>query len=316
MNKMNVLVTGCGGDIGQSIGKILGELAEVEHVFGIDISDKHAGKFIYKHFELGPPVKAAHYLDYLKDQIRAKQIDLVIPIAEPELRFYSHHAIEKETLGVPILKANRASMQVGFDKLLTADFLQQTGLPYPKTVVATQVQGIGEYPMILKSRTGSGSKDIAKIANPGQLERHLDGIDKDQYILQEYIDGAEGEFTCGLFRSQAGEVRSIQFKRELMGGFSGYGEKTALPEIEELLHRLAMALDLEGAINVQLRLREGVPYVFEINPRFSSTVYFRHLFGFRDVEWSIADAMGRTLPPYHAAEKLSKFYKGFNEFVE
>lgn len=313
---MNVLVTGCGGDIGQSIGKILAELDEVGNTFGIDINDRHAGKFIYNHFELGPPVKAAHYLDYIKDQIHTKQIDLVIPVAEPELRFYSHRAIEKETLGVPILKANLKSMQVGFDKLLTADFLQQTGLPYPKTVTATQAQGIGEYPVILKSRTGSGSKDVVKIANPKQLELHLDCIDKDEYILQEYIDDVEGEFTCGLFRSKQGEVRSIQFKREMMGSASGYGEKTALPEIEELLQQLAVALDLEGSINVQLRLREGVPYVFEINPRFSSTVYFRHLFGFRDVEWSIADAMGRTLPPYRAAEKLSKFYKGFHEFVD
>ena len=41
MNKaLNILVTGCGGDIGQSIGKILSKSSYTKNLFGIDISDK------------------------------------------------------------------------------------------------------------------------------------------------------------------------------------------------------------------------------------------------------------------------------------
>ena len=50
MNKRyNVLVTSCGGDIGQSIGKILKNLNCL--AFGWDISSNNASKFIYDHFE-------------------------------------------------------------------------------------------------------------------------------------------------------------------------------------------------------------------------------------------------------------------------
>jgi carbamoyl-phosphate synthase large subunit len=52
---------------------------------------------------------------------------------------------------------------------------------------------------------------------------------------------------------------------------------------------VAKALQLRGSINIQLRLRDGYPYIFEINPRFSSTVVARHKLGFSDVLWSLQD---------------------------
>lgn len=43
---MKILVTSFGGDISQSIGKILLEKEQIE-LHGCDISDKNAGKFIF-----------------------------------------------------------------------------------------------------------------------------------------------------------------------------------------------------------------------------------------------------------------------------
>ena len=47
-DKLKVLVTGCGGDIGQSIGKILKSKPELfTLVIGADLHQDHAGKFIF-----------------------------------------------------------------------------------------------------------------------------------------------------------------------------------------------------------------------------------------------------------------------------
>jgi carbamoyl-phosphate synthase large subunit len=46
---------------------------------------------------------------------------------------------------------------------------------------------------------------------------------------------------------------------------------------------------------VQLRLTDKGPRVFEINPRFSSTVLMRHRMGFSDVLWAIEEAEGKTV---------------------
>ena len=45
--KINILVTGCGGDIGQSVGKILRGTSFINKLIGTDIHDKHPGKFIF-----------------------------------------------------------------------------------------------------------------------------------------------------------------------------------------------------------------------------------------------------------------------------
>ena len=129
------------------------------------------------------------------------------------------------------------------------------------------------------------------------------------------MDGTSGEFTCGLYRSASGTVRAIILKRELIGGFSGYGEVIENPQIEALLIELAEKLELRGSINVQLRISNGKPVVFEINPRFSSTVLFRHMLGFQDLVWAVEERLGLSLSPYQGVQSGCKFYKGFQEYI-
>ncbi|MEY3501426.1 MAG: hypothetical protein RL308_3099, partial [Bacteroidota bacterium] len=136
------------------------------------------------------------------------------------------------------------------------------------------------------------------------------------FIVQEFLDGDREEYTCGLFRSKSGVVRTIILKRELMGGFTGYAEIVKNTDIENLLTKISDKLNLIGSINVQLRLTQKGPVVFEINPRFSSTVRFRHLLGFKDVEWSIEDKLELKISDYIDDSEGKKIYKGFNEYVQ
>jgi carbamoyl-phosphate synthase large subunit len=48
-------------------------------------------------------------------------------------------------------------------------------------------------------------------------------------------------------------------------------------------------------MNIQMRLTDKGPRVFEINPRFSSTVLMRHRLGFSDVLWAIDEAEGKLI---------------------
>ena len=310
----NILVTGCGGDIGQSIGKILLEAPFTRKLFGIDISDKNAAQFIYPYFSVGLPFTDPNYLKSLEKFIEVNAIDIVIPIAEPELRFFSSKNILTNIGRAKMITASRFALEVGFDKLKTAEFLKKEGLPYPKTFLAKSLKSIDIFPVILKSRTGSGSKDIHKINSQEEFLFYTKNI-KEDYVVQEFISGDQGEFTCGVFRSSNKEIRSQIFRRQLIGGYSGYGEIIENKMITSLLEKIAIKLDLLGSINVQLRFSEESPKVFEINPRFSSTVLFRHLFGFKDLEWSIRDQLGDDLMVYIEPKLGGKFYKGFNEYI-
>jgi carbamoyl-phosphate synthase large subunit len=312
-DKLNILVTGCGGDIGQSIGKILNEYTLVNNLYGCDISDKNAAKFIFSNFFIGLACNDPKYISNLENIVKEKNIDLIIPISEPELRFLSKLKISK--IGkADLILASAEALEVGFDKLNTANFLKKENLPFPITHSVTTIDVIDKFPVILKSRTGSGSSNVSIVRDNDSFV----SIKKSNpdFIVQEFLDGDSGEFTCGVFRSKGGIIRCIILKRELMGGFTGYGEVIENKEIEKLLHNLAAKLQLTGSINVQLRLTSKGPVVFEINPRFSSTVRFRHLFGFKDVEWSIEDRLDIPLSNYNETAVGKKLYKGFNEYIQ
>lgn len=312
---LNILVTGCGGDIGQSIGKILLKSNYTKNLFGIDISDKNAAQFIYPNFSVGLRFTHPDYLKRLELFIEEHAIDIIIPIAEPELRFFSAQNI-LDTIGrAKMITASSLALEIGFDKFKTAEFLKNENLPFPKTFLAKELKSIESFPVILKSKTGSGSKDIHMI---NTMEEFLFYTRKDieNYVVQEFITDKNGEFTCGLFRSSVGEIRSQIFKRELTGGYSGYGEVIENNDIKALLEKLAVKLDLVGSINVQLRITENLPKVFEINPRFSSTVLYRHIFGFEDLLWSIEDKLGYELSDYKENAIGRKFYKGFEEYIK
>ena len=312
-DKLKVLVTGCGGDIGQSIGKILKSKPELfTLVIGADIHQDHAGKFIFDKCYTVPRCNVNGYQLEVLNIIKQNEVDFLIPISEPELRQMEKQQYQDDFFSRPVIMANQRSLNIGFDKKLTSDFLALHDLPFPETSRITDYQK-GNYPVLIKSRDGSGSKSIHVVNNIDEMALYQK-IYPD-FIAQEFLIDDGGEFTCGLFRSKSGEVRDIILKRKLMGGFSGFGSREEHPAISKLLHQLAVLLDLRGSINVQLRLVNHTPMIFEINPRFSSTVLFRHMMGFEDVIWSIQDKLGFPISPYKLNKNVSKFYKGFIEYI-
>ena len=58
---------------------------------------------------------------------------------------------------------------------------------------------------------------------------------------------------------------------------------------------VAQGLGLRGSMNIQLRLTDKGPRIFEINPRISSTVLMRHRLGYTDVLWALDEVEGRSV---------------------
>ncbi len=311
--KYNILVTGCGGDIGQSIGKILKSSALFSNVIGCDMTDEHASIFIYDKVIIVPACKSSKYISSLEAVIKQELIDIILPISEPELRLLSVLRIEYTFLNKMLICANLKAMEIGFDKYATAIFLQRISLPFPVTKIIGDIID-PTFPLILKSRTGAGSKSIFVLNDIEEFKFYKRKYP--DFITQELLVNANEEYTCGVFKSIDGDLRTIIYRRKLVDSYSGFGVVVENEAIEQLLTTIADGLALRGSINVQLRLAEKGPCVFEINPRFSSTAMFRHLMGFEDIIWSIQDALGIPVSNYSKPLVGTKFYKGFTEYVK
>lgn len=305
-----VLVTGCGGDIGVSIGRILQEERLAESVVGCDVVEYHAGRLFFDSCFVVERASSPCYMESLQKLVESEGIDLVIPTSEPELRVLVEHDFWGKRY--MFLAASEMAMRVGFDKYQTAELLRHYGLPHPWTQVARGERPL-QMPCILKSRTGCGSKTV-HILTMENYQAFLPFAEDDMF--QELLTEEDAEYTCGLFRGRDTEIRTIVFRRKLRGGLTGSGLVEENHVIEDLLHNLATVLDLQGSINVQLRLREGEPCVFEINPRFSSTVRFRHKLGFADVLWSLQDHLRMPLSPYTHPKAGLRFYKIYEDVID
>jgi carbamoyl-phosphate synthase large subunit len=234
-------------------------------------------------------------------------------MSEAEIRLWYRSGYTQTFAGIPVVIPNKEVFDVAIDKLATAEFLKSLGSTYPWTSLVSDSTP-QELPCIVKSR-GTGDKGGVEIVDESSVAYFT--AKRAGNIWQEYLEG--DEYTAGVYGCQSGEIRIIVFKRKLSGGMTGYtmgGEVVDVPEITRVLTTLAKALKLKGSINVQLRLTKKGPVVFEINPRFSSTVVFRHKLGFTDLIWALEEKFGDPASPYVPPKTGTKVYKGYTEYVE
>jgi len=288
----NILITGIGGDIAQAVATLVREARPGARIVGSDVHEQHAGRLFADECAILPPARDTGYANALKALVASREIDLSIPVTEAEL------AVMAQALGNPPavrwVSPGPRVVAAGIDKLATAQAVSALGLPVPWTRAA----GDGpppQYPCVLKPRFGSGSRNIFVVDNAdeaGWLARKYPDA-----VFQELLEPADAEVTCAVYRTRDGRVATLQLLRRLAGGLTGWARVIRDEAVEGMCAAIARGLDLAGSMNVQLRITAAGPRVFEINPRFSSTVAMRHRLGFTDVAWTLDELDGRTVNP-------------------
>jgi len=312
--KINILATGCGGDLGASVARICKSSEIFNRVIGCNNHDDHFSKYLYDDYHVVENFDSSNYKKQIHDIVISEDIDIIVPLSEIELRLIHGRRLGDEYGGIPYLSANLESLEIGLDKLLTAKMLEQAELPFPQTHIFSEMEGRLSYPFIIKSRRGYGSNTVYLVEDSAQHQIYVS--DYPDFIAQEYLNVDDAEYTCGLFASKDSKTtRSIVMHRNLYEGTTSYGSVESFPDVDYILRQIAMELNLSGAINVQLRITQKGPVVFEINPRFSSTVRFRHLMGFEDFIWSVQDALKLPISEYHPPLPGTKFYRDSNEII-
>ena len=285
-----VLITGIGGDISQGVATILRENRPDLRLIGVDVHSQHGGHLFVDQFSLVPNAGAPDYVDAIKAIVKKYSVDVVIPMSEPELA--ATLPFLELPPGVKWITAGDRVVEVGLDKLKTMHALAGLGVPVPWTKPVCEGYPVS-YPCILKSRFGSGSRAVFTVANNEDVDylvkRYQDAI------FQEMLEPAEREVTCAVYRRRDGQVSSLLMLRRLTGGFTSWAKVIKDEETSLMCEVIAQGLDLRGSMNIQLRLTDQGPRVFEINPRFSSTVLMRHRLGYADVLWALDEAEGKSI---------------------
>lgn len=312
---MKILISAANSDISISIARILRMIYPHSMVIGIAPDGAWPGKNFYDVMKDIPFISdKENYLNNLNYIMDEYKIDLFIPISEKEIGLLSTLEIFQENKNVLI--NSKSLVDVCLDKFKTYLWLKEINVPVPESHLATEEEISLNDPAIAKLRKSAGSKNIFSIKDQASLtyfrQEYADELDN--YIIQRKISDINQEYTCALWRHD-NDFRYLILHRKLQGGLTGEAQVVENANIENALNKIQKNIEGDFFINVQLRLENEIPYVFEINPRFSSTLMMRHLIGFQDLAWTIKVKLNLNVPLYSKVRSGTRIYRLAQELV-
>ncbi len=291
--KTNVLLTGAGGDQAIFIWKALKQSYLDTHIVACDCNYLSVGLYRTSSSYVIPSVDSESYLPRLKEIMLAEKIDIVMTGGRGEMMLLAEHAqeIRKET-GAYVVAPPFEILKVAADKWKLVSFLKSNGFNYPHSCLPDDRTALElflqekTYPFIVKGRFGAGSRELRVAHNREQLEQYVGEVKNP--IIQEYLLPDNEEYTVGCFcNSQAKAVGSIIMKRTLGHGLTNKASVIFHEGITQYCESIAEKLGYIGPLNLQLRLTNRGPVLFEINARFSSTESARAYYNFNMPEMCI-----------------------------
>ncbi len=310
---MRVLITAANSDIAIGIARIIKASVSGALLVGIapDGQDPARHFFDY-HYSVPLVTDFKSYTQTLETVINMHDIEIMFPISEAEIKFfsdYNYKPIKKIVINNSLLLSNC------LDKYKTFQWLQSIAVPAPTTFLLCDINDIS-YPVVVKPRSSAGSKNLHYVCSTQHflVIKNMLTDKSDLYIVQREVGVKEQEYTCALWRAQ-GDFRHIVLKRELQGGLTGRAEVVYDTGISGILTTIAENINGDFFINVQLRMCDDIPYIFEINPRFSSTVVMRHKLGFKDVLWTILSNFNMQIEEYVPPKLGTKAFRLSDELI-
>ncbi|MBN2167802.1 MAG: ATP-grasp domain-containing protein [Actinobacteria bacterium] len=208
-----------------------------------------------------------------------REVDVIVPLIDPELSVYAANMAEFEKIGTTVAASDARAADICGDKVLTAAFLEESGLPYLKTAIlgVDKWADIVQLPAVLKPRSGSGGKDVYIVNSGEEVEVLFKRVEKP--ILQELARGQEITLDCMVDFSHQ-PLRIVARERlEIRAGESSKGRTVKDAEVTRLTSALLRKLNARGPVTVQCFRYEN-QYVFtEINPRFGGGYPLAHAAG-------------------------------------
>ncbi|MAC62964.1 MAG: carbamoyl phosphate synthase large subunit [Flavobacteriaceae bacterium] len=195
--------------------------------------------------------------------------------------------------GVKIIGTSFKSLDLAEDRGSFSTLLKDNNIPYPEFGVAqTADQALEladklDFPILVRPSYVLGGQGMKIVINKEDLEAHvvdlLQKIPNNKLLLDHYLDGAiecEADAICD---GENVQIIGIMEHIEPCGIHSGDSNATlpvfnlgeyVVQQIKDHTHKIALALNTVGLINIQYAVKDDIVYVIEANPRASRTVPF------------------------------------------
>ncbi|MGA8454009.1 MAG: ATP-grasp domain-containing protein [Streptosporangiaceae bacterium] len=298
LRSVRVMVTGAGGPAAVSVMKSLGADASVS-LIAADMDPWAAGLYLVppEARTLVPAGTDPRYADATLARCAAMGVDVLIPTCDAELRPLGKTRDEFRRAGIELLLAPDSALEVCLDKLALAERCAGH-LPVPRTERLDKVADpeSWNYPVMIKPRSGSGSRGISVAASSEELLRLEPSPD---FLVQDYLPGEE--YSVDVLADVTGHVVAAvpRVRERVDSGVSVAGRTVHDGELERLAAGVAAATGLTYVANVQFRRdAAGRPALLEVNPRFPGAMPLTVASGVDMPLMALDSLRGRPLPEH------------------
>jgi len=290
-----VLVTGAGGPSGISIVRAME--GEPVTMLAADIDPYAAGLYLVgadRRFLLPRGDDPRFAADLLARCIR-EGVDVVVPTVDTELLPLARMREEFATEGIRLVLASEATLAACLDKWALAQRCSGR-VRVPFTVVVDEAFDAGaiELPVIVKPRSGSGSRGIRLVSKRAELET----LERDGTLLvQEHLPGPE--HSLDVLARADGHVAAVVPRERLKvdSGIAVTGRTLHDDALDMFARAVAAAIELTTVANVQVKEDAGgEPALLEVNPRFPGTMPLTIASGVDMPRLAIGEALGTPIP--------------------
>lgn len=267
---MRILITGAGGAAAISVWKSLGSEHELHMA---DMDPLASGLYLVPADRrlIIPRGDDPRLIDVLYEECRARRIDALLPTVDAELAPLAAVRARFEAISVQLPISPVECLRICRDKQLLLEKVKGI-VPIPGNEPLTQAVAdrTHAFPLLVKPRSGAGSRGVAKI----ECREDLETIPKDgSYLLQEYLPGEE--YSVDVYVRRDGRVIGA-VPRERMKVDSGIAIASRtidLPEVVDSAVKTAEIIGIRGTANIQFkRAADGVFKLLEVNPRYPGTL--------------------------------------------
>jgi carbamoyl-phosphate synthase large subunit len=316
LRTVRVMVTGAGGPAAISVMKSLGADPSVS-LIAADMDPWASGLYL-----VGPEARtlipaglAPGFAQAVLARCIAMGVDVLIPTVDSELRPLGRARADFTRAGIEILLAPDGALDATLDKLVLAEVCAgKVRVPRTERLDKVTDRESWTYPVIVKPRTGSGSRDIS-LVDSAQALAALEPTD--EFLVQEYLPGEE--YSVDVLADVAGHVVAAvpRVRERVDSGVSVAGRTMHDAELERMGAAVATATGLTYIANVQFRRdTAGRPALLEVNPRVPGTLPLTVASGVDMPRMALDSLRGRVLPDHADFREMAMVRYLDERFIE
>lgn len=297
---MNILLTSVGrrSYLVSYFKEILGDKGEVHVANSSSISPAFR---VADYSVISPLIYDKEYIPFLKKYCIEHKIKAIISLFDIDLPVLSKQKEEFRKIGTEIIVSSEKVIDICNDKWKTYTYMLDKGFNLPKTYISLEAAyqdlktGILQYPVMIKPRWGMASIGVYEAENDAELEllyqKVISNIQKSYLhfeseqdmnkavLIQQKLEGQE--YGLDIMNNLDGKYQNTSVKQKIAmrAGETDCAKTVCCPALSELGEKIGKTLGHVANLDVDVFVKDEIPYILEMNARFGGGYPFSHMAG-------------------------------------